>query len=903
MLISVFADRINFIIFDSMSKPILFQALILALISTLWACKTSKTVTEPTQYLDEVVIEPDVQMEYRKSRTREIDIRHTRLDLSFDWDSSFVIGKATLWIKPHFYPTSEVRLDAKGFQINQIAEKRDENLLDLSYEYDKKEIIIQLGKELKRTDSIAIYIDYIAMPDKLEQGGSAAITSDKGLYFVNPRREESNKPRQLWTQGETEANSCWFPTVDSPNDKFTTDIYLTIESGQVAISNGVQLFSIDNGDGTKSEHWKMDKPHSAYLVMLAIGEFAVYQDKWNDMQVNYYLDSTHLQYAHDIFGNTPEMLEFYSNYLGVKYPWQKFDQIIVHDYVSGAMENTTAVIHGEFVQQTRRQMLDHNNEDIIAHELFHHWFGDLVTCESWSNLTLNEGFATYGEYLWNEYKYGRSVADQNIRYDLMAYLNEARSRQKDLIRFTYRDKEDMFDSHSYAKGGRILHMLRNEVGDDAFRASLKKYLTDNKYKSVEVHDLRLAFEEVTGRDLNWFFNQWFLASGHPILDVSYQYNQESAELELIVSQLQDLNTTPLYTLSVDVDIQLSAGRISQRLSLNKQTDTLRIKTGEKPLFVNFDRGEVLLAEKTIHQTNQAWMAQYRSDLLTIDRTKALRALDSEKSESTYAFFQEALTDSFWAGRSIALNYVCDYLDEKKDPTVKDAIYNMAENESDVMTRASAIQCLMDHFQDSTLMKLYKKGLQDSSYRVMAVSFKGLYDLDKEEGMKVAEKLENDGSEEMILSLARLYAELGDERKNSFFIQSIDRVTSHEKLELMLFYAQYLSNQNDSVKLSALPALRKIARNEEAWWMRMSGIIGIVKVHSGLKQEMKDAEKILAAMKEENPNYPIQKELFEKKKMGFDEVDALWKEITDKESNERLQSIIREYNEKGKSPFE
>jgi aminopeptidase N len=885
-----------------MSKPTLTHALVLIAISTLWACKSSKIATEQTQYLEDVVVEPKIPMEYRASRTKEINILHTRLDLAFDWDSSFVIGKARLWIKPHFYPIQELKLDAKGFQLNQVAEKRGEDLVDLKFEYDRKQIIIKLTDELKSSDSIEIYIDYIAMPDKLELGGSAAITSDKGLYFINPRNEDPKKPRQLWTQGETESNSCWFPTVDSPNDKFTTDIYLTIESNQVAISNGVQLFSIDNGDGTKSEHWKMDQPHSAYLVMLAIGEFSVYEDKWNGMQVNYYLDSAYLKYAHDIFGNTPEMLEFYSDYLGVKYPWPKFDQIIVHDYVSGAMENTTAVIHGEFVQQTRRELIDHDNEDVISHELFHHWFGDLITCESWSNLTLNEGFATYGEYLWEEYKYGRSDADQHIRYDLLSYLNEARYSQKDLIRFTYNDKEDMFDSHSYAKGGRILHMLRNEVGDEAFRQSLKKFLSDHAYQSVEVHDLRLAFEEVTGRDLNWFFNQWFLASGHPILDVSYRYNDEIGELELIVEQNQDLTKTPLYTLSVDLEIQLSSSLISKRISLSKLKDTVRIPTGENPVFVNFDRGEVVLAEKNVQQTNQAWMEQYRSSILDIDRNKALLALKEEKSESIYSFFKEALADKFWVGRSIALDYITEYLAEHEDPTVKSALYTMAENEPDIMTRTGAIECLKVNFQDVSLKELYRKGLQDSSYSVMAISFKALYDLDKEEGMSVADMMEAAGNKKMILSLADLYAQMGDESKNSFFINSFDELSAYEKLELVLFYGEYLANQNDSVMLIALPFLKKCSIEEEAWWVRMSGIIVSMKVNARFKKEVNDSEKVLKAMKSTNPNYAIQNDQVEKSKLAFTEVDALWKEITDKESNEKLQSIIREYNENGTSPF-
>jgi len=249
-----------------------------------------------------------------------------------------------------------------------------------------------------------------------------------------------------------------------------------------------------------------------------------------------------------------------------------------------------------------------------------------------------------------------------------------------------------------------------------------------------------------------------------------------------------------------------------------------------------------------------------------------------------------------------LNYITVYLEENKDASVRNAIYTIAENESDIMTRTSAIECLMIHFQDSSLKELYRKGLEDSSYSVMAISFKALYDLDKEEGMAVADKMETSGNKKMILSLAELYAEMGDDSKNSFFINSFDEVSAYEKLELMLLYGEYLDNQNDSVMFTALPFLKKCTIEEEAWWVRMSGIIVTMKVNDRFKKEVNDSEKVLKAMKSTNPNYANQNDQVEKSKLAFAEVDALWKEITDKESNEKLQSIIREYNENGTSPF-
>jgi aminopeptidase N len=278
----------------------------------------------------------------------------------------------------------------------------------------------------------------------------------------------------------------------------------------------------------------------------------IVKDSWNGKEVSYYVEPKYKDVASKIFGNTPEMIDFYSKTLGVQYPWPKYAQVIVRDYVSGAMENTSATIHGEFVQRNERQLIDESHQDIIAHELFHQWFGDLVTCESWSNLPLNESFATYGEYLWNDYKYGKLYADVKLYRQAKGYFGESKRKNVNMIRHYYDDKEDMFDAHSYNKGGAILHMLRAQVGDEAFFASLQKYLTKKAFGTAEIHDLRLAFEEVTGRDMNKFFNQWFLQSGHPVLDIKYSSDEDSVYVDITQKHNADLGQ--VYNLPMKINV-------------------------------------------------------------------------------------------------------------------------------------------------------------------------------------------------------------------------------------------------------------------------------------------------------------------------------------------------------------
>lgn len=529
---------------------------------------------------------------YSPSYTLRNDLIHTVLDLKFDWEKQHVLGKATLTLKPYFYPTKILSLDAKGFEIHSLT--MTDSKQELKYAYDGEVLTVDLGKIYSAEEEYTIKIDYTAMPAETGgQGGSAAITSDQGLFFINHDNSDPNKPMQIWTQGETEWNSRWFPTIDKPNERCTQETYITVEDRFETLSNGLMVSSTENENGTRTDYWKMDQPHAPYLFMVVVGDFAVVKDEWNGMPVDYYVEPAYEEDAKDIFAHTPEMLGFFSKKLGVQYPWKKFSQIIVRDYVSGAMENTTSVIFGEFVQKTKRELIDNDNDGIVAHEMFHHWFGDYVTCESWANLTLNEGFANYAEYLWYEHKYGKDRADSHRQGELEAYVESVSlGGAHPLIYFGYDDKEDMFDRHSYNKGGLVLHMLRHYVGEEAFFAALKKYLTDNAYSSVEAHNLRLAFEAVTGEDLNWFFDQWYFSSGHPKLNINYDYDETAGTINVVILQEQDPATSPLvFKLPFAIDIYTGTNLPTRHeVVMDQRKQVFSFNVSEKPTLVSPHEG-------------------------------------------------------------------------------------------------------------------------------------------------------------------------------------------------------------------------------------------------------------------------------------------------------------------------
>ena len=533
--------------------------------------------------------------EYRATATRINDLVHTKLEANFDFDKSYMYGKVWITLKPHFYPTDSLTLDAKGMDLHKVALIKGSGMKNLKYEYNGWQIRISLDKTYQGGEPYTIYIDYTSKPNEVKVKGSAAITDAKGLYFINPKGEEKNKPTEIWTQGETESNSVWLPTIDKPNQKTTEEIYMTVPDKFVTLSNGLLISKKKNANGTRTDYWKMDLPHAPYLFFMGVGDYAIIKDSYKGKEVSYYVDKEYAPVARKIFGHTPEMIAYYSKITGIDFPWPKYSQITGHDYVSGAMENTTATLHSDAAQQDARQLTDGNEwEDVVAHELFHQWFGDLVTCESWSNITLNESFADYSETLWNAYKYGKDAGDQQNFTEMQGYL-QSNSSNKDLVRFYYRDKEDVFDAVSYNKGGRILNMLRNFVGDKAFFKSLNLYLTTNKFKSAEAQNLRLAFEDVTGRDLNWFWNQWYYGSGQPNLDINYSYNEETKKERVIVDQTQSGNK--LFKLPVAIDVYNGTGKTRYNVWDQDKTDTFYFNADKKPDLVNFDGDKMLLCTK------------------------------------------------------------------------------------------------------------------------------------------------------------------------------------------------------------------------------------------------------------------------------------------------------------------
>ncbi len=805
----------------------------------LWSCNTSKIVNAPAiefENLDTLVVSAPKIIEtagptiYNPSATRKFDLLHTKLELAFDWENEKVLGKATLTLKPYFYETDKLVLDAKGFKFNKITLAG--NSAPLKFSNTGQQVEIALPRIYKRTEEIKVFLDYVATPRA--DGGSQAITADKGLYFINPRNEEEGKPQQIWTQGETESNSKWFPTIDKPNERTTQEIYVTVKDKFETLSNGLLISSNKNADGTRTDYWKMDQPHAPYLFMLAIGEFAIVKDKWRNIDVDYYVEEEYRESAADIFPHTPEMMEFFSKQLGVDYPWKKYSQVVVRDFVSGAMENTTASIFGEFVQKHKEDLVDNDdlNQYITAHELFHHWFGDYVTCESWSNLTLNEGFANYSEYMWAEHHSGADHADQHRLNEMNAYISSARNGIHDLIDFEYKDKENMFDAHSYNKGGLILHMLRNYVGDEAFFASLNKYLRDNEYTAVEADELRMAFEDTMGEDLNWFFNQWFFDKGHPEIEVetgvAFEPDGDAVSAYIKTTQIQDASKMPaVFQLPVKVDFYKENGeKLTKEIFINQREQTFNFDLSFVPALINFDADKVLLAEVIEEKTVANYVFQYENAPKFLDRWNALEALQNESTEEVLAMFEKALDDPYQGLREKAVEFV-----NASKTTVANKLQQLISNDKHSKVRAAALNKIAETENPKYADLILKSLKNEKSKTVKGAALTALQKLDSKAALDYAITVEDGASGELLKAVGNVYSATGDYKYLPFFEKNMDELSAFELIGFMEQYAGLAAKGSEQQILSVGEKLNVFSMDSNiSAWKRFGATKGLNDLH-------------------------------------------------------------------------
>ena len=751
------------------------------------------------------IIDTSWKTNYRGFATKENDLVHTKLVAGFNYAKSQLNGEVWLQLHPHFYATNTVTLDAKGMDLLEVAMVKNNVLKKLTYSYDSLLLHITLDKTYKASENYTIYIKYIAKPNDYQAKGSAAITDAKGLYFINPLGTDSTKPTQIWTQGETEGTSVWIPTIDKPNQKCTQEFNLIVPNKYVSLSNGLLVKQIDNKNGTRLDVWKMDQPHSPYLFFIGIGDYAIVKegskkgaDGKSKMEISYYVEKEYASVAKQIFGKTPAMIDYYEKILGVPFAWAKYAQITGRDYVSGAMENTTCTLHGDGIQQDARQLIDGNTwETTIAHELFHQWFGDLVTAESWSNLTVNESFADYSEVLWSEHSEGKDAGDYENYNSLQRYLGSPIEAEKKLVRFYYNDKEDMFDLVSYQKGGRIIHMLRHYVGDEAFFAALHKYLVDNKFGNGSAIKLKLAFEAITGKDLNWFFNQWYFDNGHPYVRIVQQYQADKQQLLVTIQQTQIQEK--VFELPVGIDVYVNDKRNHYEVWSKHRIDSFYFPAATAPNNVNVDNDKILLWDKDESKPLSQYAYQYKHARNFVDRAEAIKEA-SENLNSTAAreIIKSALNDSFYTLRIAALH---SYNPLSINDTIEAVVAQKAANDPSKLVREEAID-ILSALEKEQYKDQFVKWTKDSSYQVSGAALEALEKIDSLAAKQIANELSKQVLKKRLNSaVTNVISKYGTEDDFDFIAKKYKgaNTESTDKFYLTASFSELLIKINDPVK--------------------------------------------------------------------------------------------------------
>jgi aminopeptidase N len=662
----------------------------------------------PTQYI------PD----------RNFDTRHIALDIRFDWEHEEVRGVETLIFKPLLVDLRRIELDAAEMTISSV--KTTGSPLKFDMDLTKQKLGIELDRPYQPTEEITLVIEYHTNGPQTKLAGLVGAA----LRFIKPTPDDPSRPKQIWSQGESEYNHYWFPCYDHPNDFFTSEITATVEKPLSVISNGKLLETKDNNDGTRTFHWKIEQPHASYLTSVIVGEYVPIVSEYEGIPIITNVYPSEVKEGRETTARLTEMVKFFSEKTGLKYPYAKYAQTTARDF-GGGMENISATTQTDNMIHDARSELDANTDGLQSHELAHQWFGDYVTCRDWSDIWLNESFATYFQAMWDEHKLGNDdFLFSDVKANQDAYLAAwKQGNRRPVVTKNYVSPDSVFDTYAYPRGGAVLHMLRQTLGEDSWWRAINYYLKKYANQPVETEQFRIAIEESTGQALDWFFDEWLYRMGHPIFRVSQEYDAATKILKLSVEQLQTIDNSSqfpqvaLFQTPVSIEIGTASGvRLERVQILPRKQQTFSLPVESKPLLVNFDYHGTLIKELQFEKTTDELAYQMTRDEDVLGRVWALGQLQSransataseaEKQQIALEISKVVSSDKFWG---IRLN-AASALAEIKLPVARTALI-AASGDPDARVRARAVTSLAN-LNDPSLANLYLKLLNDQSYAVI-----------------------------------------------------------------------------------------------------------------------------------------------------------------------------------------
>jgi len=654
------------------------------------------------------------------ARTRNYDLQHSRIVLRFDVDQKKVIGEVIHTLTTLRENTSKIEFDSVGLTIQSVMV----NKAPAKFETTAEKLIVPVAAG-KVGDKFEIEIRYEGKPTK-------------GLYFILPDKDYPNRPTQIWSQGESEDTRYYLPTYDYPNDRLTTETVLTVPASWLTVGNGKLIGVTNASNNMKTWTWRESVPSSTYLITVVAGEFDEVKDSLRNLPVTYYAPKGRGDRLSINYSRTPAMIELFNKKYGVDYPWEKYAQVMVDDFVAGGMENSSATTNttSSLVNPKLAAEYATGQDDLISHELTHQWFGDYVTCKDWGNIWLNEGFATFGETVWTENHFPKEQSEYQRWTDARHWFASTNLFGKPIVRYDFEDSSE-FDGNAYGKGGWVLYMLRHQLGEDAFNRALKHYLEVNHGKNVVTADFVKSVEESTNSDVDQFFNQWVYGAGAPKFDISYAYDNSKHQVVLTVKQVQKVEGhVGLFHVPVDVEITTVAGAHLYPVMVSKQTETFSLPASSEPLMVLFDKGGNILKKAEFHKEKKEWLYQLKNADDFSDRADAAVALRTFKEEADHsegkgeaknedviaALADAATNDKTWGVRAVA----AESLGEIGGPAAAKKLIEALNSAKEPWLRARMVAALSNFKDDKDVSaRLQNVAEQDTSYRARAAALQAL----------------------------------------------------------------------------------------------------------------------------------------------------------------------------------
>ncbi|MBV9271221.1 MAG: HEAT repeat domain-containing protein [Candidatus Eremiobacteraeota bacterium] len=626
---------------------------------------------------------PGAKLQYGPDKT--VDVEHIDLQLRPQLEARRLEGTCTTTVRALDEPVPRVVMDAVDLRIGRV----QANGKDCAFSTDGKRLDISFEPAIAPGQRADIAVDYFTENPR------------HGLFFVEPTDSYPQHVRHAWTQSQDENARYWFPCFDHPHEKQTTSATVVVPKGQFALANG-KLVDRHDEDDTSVYRYEQDVPHSTYLVTLVVGPFVEKQQTQTPHPVYFYVLPGRENDGERAFGKTPKMIDVFEERIGTPYPYARYSQIAVTDFIFGGMENTSATTQTDRTLHDERAHLDFSSDPLVSHELAHQWFGDLLTCRDWSHAWLNEGFATYFEAVFREADLGYDEYLYDIFGCVARYLEEDHGRyRRAIVCNRYRDPIELFDRHLYEKGGAVLHMLRGELGDARFWRSIRRYVKDNAQRNVETIDLIRAIESATGRNTRGFFDQWVFRGGHPDLHYSVGYDAERKTASVIVEQKQKIDESQppygfdlalgfVFDVPQSVGTDAGAGPISGeqriRVRVSEARETFKIPVDREPAMVRIDPGAFVLGSVTYKLGVKHAKATLAGDPDPIARIRAARELAKDGSESAREGLSTAFrTEPFWG----VLDEAASALAATKAPWARDMLLSALAHKHPKVRRAVA----------------------------------------------------------------------------------------------------------------------------------------------------------------------------------------------------------------------